>query len=352
VTSAAAGELRLCDYAPRPRLALPVTEVDRSRVPCIDAHTHLGRWLTGGWAVPDVDAFVRMMDRRNVATAVNLDGRWGAELESNLRRYDRAHPGRFVTFCHADWRCLGRSGDGVGEQLAEELRAAVATGARGLKVWKDLGLRVRDRAGRLVLPDDERLSPLWRCAGELGVPVAIHTADPVAFFDPPDASNERLEELLAHPDWSYHRPGLPGFARLIAALEQVVAAHPRTTFLGVHVGCYAEDLGWVSRMLDTYPNFHVDIAARMAELGRQPRRARELILRHPGRVVFGTDGIPPDEAGYRTHFRFLETADEYFPYHVQHPPPQGRWMVYGLDLHSGVLARVYAENFRAILGQR
>jgi predicted TIM-barrel fold metal-dependent hydrolase len=339
--------LRLRDYRPVPRLSAPGHHVPRARAPAIDAHTHLGRWLTGGnWAVPSVAGLTGLMDSCNIAAAVNLDGRWGDELEANLDRYDRRYPGRFATFCHVDWTALA---DDEPERLAASLADSVARGARGLKVWKDLGLHVRDSRGRLVLPDDPRLSPLWEQAADLAVPVAIHTADPVAFFEPVDARNERLEELLDHPEWSFADPAYPRFGQLMRSLEALVAAHPRTRFIGLHAGCNAEDIAWITRMLDTYPNLTIDIAARIAELGRQPRRTRALILRHPDRVLFGTDLIPPDRDSYEIHFRFLETDDEYFPYSPSDPPPTGRWCISGLDLPEEVLGLVYAENARRLL---
>jgi Amidohydrolase len=319
----------------------------------VDAHGHLGRWLSGWigraeeWMAPDVGALLEMMDRCNVATIINLDGRWGRELEANLDRYDRRFPGRFATFCHVDWSELTRPG--FGDRLAASLRASVASGAQGLKVWKDLGLKVRDKDGKLLLPDDSRLDALWAEAGELGIPVAIHAGDPVAFFDPVDEHNERLEELLAHPDWSFAGFGLPWFARIMEALEALIAAHPPTAFIGVHVGGYAENLGWVGRMLATYPNFSVDIAARIAELGRQPRAARDLLLRHPDRVLFGVDALPPDPELYAIYFRFLETADEQFRYAPENIPPQGRWAISGLDLPDYVLGRIYSANARRLL---
>jgi predicted TIM-barrel fold metal-dependent hydrolase len=225
----------------------------------------------------------------------------------------------------------------------------VSAGARGLKVWKDLGLGVTDASERFVLPDDPRLGALWETAGRLGVPVAIHTADPVAFFDPVDQRNERLEELLARPEWSFCDPKYPSFDRLMAALEAVVAAHPATTFIGLHAGCYAEDLGWVSRMLDSYANFHIDIAARIAELGRQPRASRNLMLRHPGRVLFGTDEIPPNRSAYEVYFRFMETPDECFPYSPEDPPTSGRWRISALDLPAAILRQVYSDNARRLI---
>lgn len=344
------GDLRLRDWRPVPKLVVPSHRVERARFPAVDAHNHLGRWLSGwggnhagSWTVRDVGTLLELMDACNVRAIVNLDGRWGDELVANLDRYDRAYPGRFATFCQVDWRSAVASGD-IGRSAAASLRASVLAGARGLKVWKDLGLQVRDEAGELILPDDRRLTPLWETAAELRVPVFIHTADPVAFFDPVDEHNERYEQLIAHPEWSFADPSFPRFERLIESLEALVAAHPDTTFVGLHVGGYAENLAWVRRSLDRYPNLHVDIGGRVAELGRQPRATRELLLSHPGRVLFGIDEFPPAREDYEIYFRFLETADEYFPHSTEEVPLMGRWAISGLHLPDDVLRMVYAEN--------
>jgi predicted TIM-barrel fold metal-dependent hydrolase len=331
-------------------LRAPSHPVDRARIPAIDAHNHLGRWLGtgGGWVVADVDRVLETLADVNVVAVVNLDGRWGDELESNLDRYDRTHPGRFATFCQLDWREAALPGfDG---RLTASLERSAAAGARGLKVWKDLGLHVRDERGELLMPDDRRLDDIWEAAAEAGLPVAIHTADPIAFFEPLDATNERLEELLENPEWSFaDRDRFPRFERLLDALESIVSSHPRTIFIGVHVGNAAENLERVDGMLRRYPNYHVDIAARIAELGRQPRAAAEFVRRHADRILFGTDAYPPDAMVYRIHFRFLETADEHFPYAPEEVPPQGRWAISGLDLPEDVLGRVYAGNARRLI---
>jgi predicted TIM-barrel fold metal-dependent hydrolase len=341
--------LALGDYRPRSRLVVPEHRVPRAAVPAIDSHAHLGRWLSpdGSWMVNDVPRLLAEMDECNITGIVNLDGRWGTELADNLARYDHAYPGRFATCCHLDWRELAVPG--FGDRLAAGLRASAAAGAAGIKVWKDLGLHLRDDRGDLVLPDDERLAPAWDAAGELGLPVFIHTADPVAFFDPVDERNERLEQLLSRPDWSFADPRFPSFDRLMDSLEGLVAAHPQTTFVGVHVGCYSENLAWVSRMLDDYPNFYVDLAARIAEIGRQPRATAGLIARHPGRVLFGTDEIPFDSRMYAIWFRFLETADESFDHCLEDPPPMGRWKISGIDLPGEALRRVYYENVAGLV---
>src|SRR3954451_3552988 len=298
VDHSSAARLPLAAWTPRPQTVAPATRVPRPAHPCVDVHNHLGRWLspTGDWLGDDVPALLDVLDAHDVATVVNLDGRWGAELDANLDRYDRAHPGRFATFCQLDWTALTAADPTAA--LRAQLDDAARRGARGLKVWKDLGLTHRDAAGDLVLPDDPRLTPVFARAGELGLPVLIHTADPVAFFDPLDRFTERLDELGGRPDWWFGAPTPPSFDRLIQALEALVGSTPGTTYIGAHVGCYAENLGWVGSMFDRYPNFHADIGGRIAELGRTPRGFRTLVAAHPDRVLFGTDAYPPTGEAY------------------------------------------------------
>jgi predicted TIM-barrel fold metal-dependent hydrolase len=340
-------DLRLRDFAPVSMMTARTTRVTEPAAPIVDVHNHLGRRLTGVWRAPDPDALIAMMDAAGVATIVNLDGEWTDELEANLDRYDRKHPGRFVTFARVDWN--DTSTPGWGDRMAASLTDSVRRGAAGLKLWKDIGLRVRDERGQLIFLDDERLEPLWDALAETGVPALIHTADPAAFFQPLDARNERLEELLRHPDWHFYGPEFPPLQRLLDAFEAVVAAHPRVRFIGAHVGCLAENLDWVEQMLDRYPNYRVDIAARIAELGRQPRRTRALIEHHPDRVLLGTDCAPPEAADYELYLRFLASSDEAFAYSTEQPPPTGRWTISGLGLPDDLAAKVEGDNARAFV---
>ncbi|MCX7523345.1 amidohydrolase family protein [Microbacterium sp. STN6] len=343
--------LPLTAWHPRSQLSLPATPVPRSAVPAIDIHNHLGRWLSDGeWMIDDVDALLRVMDERNIQAMVNLDGMWDDELRANLDRYDRAHPGRFLTFCQLDWEQLA---EGAGEErLLASLEESAAQGARGVKVWKNLGLRVHDEQGRLVMPDDPRVVRVLGRAGELGLPVLIHTADPKAFFEPVDEKNERLDELLVERDWWFgDTDRFPTFETLLAALRALVLATPGTTYIGAHAGCAAEDLDLVEALIADAPNFTIDIAGRVAELGRQPRRFRRLIEAWPDRVLFGTDIYPITSEQFELHFRFLESTDEAFEYAPgEAVPPQGRWTVSGLGLDAPELAAIYHDNAARVLG--
>lgn len=349
--------MRLADYRPVARLRTAATQVPRPRFPAIDAHNHLGTAFGGDWETRSAAELAETLDAAGVEAIVDLDGGWGDELRREIDRWQRALPGRVAVFAGLDY---DRWADDpiFGQNEAQRLRAGVAAGARGLKVWKTLGLRARGPDGRLVAVDDRRLDPVWATAGELRVPVTIHVADPIAFFDTLDETNERWEELQAHPDWHFwptrpagdpHAPGVPPFDELIDGLEAVVGRHPSTTFIGAHVGCAAEDLARVDRMLEAYPNWNVDIAARIAELGRQPRRTRALFERWPDRILFGIDS-GPDPALYAVHYRFLESLDESFPYDVDgHAPTQGRWAIHGLGLPDDVLRQVYRDNARRLI---
>jgi predicted TIM-barrel fold metal-dependent hydrolase len=173
----------------------------------------------------------------------------------------------------------------------------------------------------------------------------------VAFFDPVDETNERWEELQGHPDWQFPSPPFPSFMSIMNGLAKLIERHPRTTFIGAHVGCYAENLAWVGALLDRCPNFYVDIAARIGELGRQPYSARRFFTHYADRILFGIDA-GPDLDTYRLYYRFLETDDEYFNYNVNEVPEQGRWHVCGLHLPQAVLKKVYYQNAARLIFKR
>lgn len=347
-------DLLLSEFEPRSMMHTAVNEIDKPRFPVIDAHNHLGdAFLTWSddWLERPVSELIATMDESGVQAMIDLDGRWGDRLQAELARYQEPYPDRFAVFSGIDYDNFATDAN-FGETEAKRLRDSVAGGARGLKVWKTLGLRLRDAEGDLIPVDDRRLDPLWQTAGELNMPVLIHIADPVAFFEPLDRFNERWEELHEHPDWHFYptrphgdlaHPDFPSFNEVMEQFESLIRRHPGTNFIGAHVGCYGENLEWVGRVMDDCPNFYADISARIAELGRQPYTARDFFIKHQNQVVFGTD-LQPDPAMYQIYYRFLETRDEYFNYGREQPPGVGRWQIYGVDLPDDVLRKIYFDN--------
>ncbi len=359
--------LQLADFQPRSMLHVPETKVPRSRYPVIDIHTHLSfaARTENGVAIGEemkylasVDALLPLMDRKNIRVMVNLTGGVGRGLEESIQEFQRPYPERFITFTEPWWDRTNQPG--YSEFQADEIARSQQAGARGLKILKTLGLYLREgiSKGPLVKIDDPRFDAMWETCGSLGMPVAIHVSDPEAFFLPVDRFNERFEELNNHPDWSFYGGDFPSNRELLEARNRVLIRHPKTQFIVLHVGNYAENLPYVSKCMDRFPNMHVELGARIGELGRQPRTARKFFEKYQDRILFGTDAVPHgtdtpqqvfvDEL-YEIYYRFLETEDEYFDYAPAPVPPQGRWQIYGLGLPDGILKKVYYENAARLL---
>ena len=307
------------------------------------------------------------MERNGIEMIVNLSGGHSPRSIRNAHALSRALAGRIVHFYTPDWGEVDEPWWGVRE--AQRLAQAVQVhGYRGLKISKALGLYLRDRAGVLIDVDDPRLDPLWHQAGLLGIPISIHTGDPRAFWFPSTPDNERHDELSVHPEWSFYGRPVPSREELLKMRERVIERHPLTTFVCVHFANNPEDLNAVRSLLTRFSNVWVDIAARVPEIGRHPAaQVRRLFIDFQDRILFGTDiGISPHslmlgstgddqptdadaDRFYETHWRFLETADRHF----EHPTPiQGRWRIDGIELPADVLAKIYRENARRLLGRR
>jgi predicted TIM-barrel fold metal-dependent hydrolase len=354
--------LPLTEYEPKSMLHVHETHVAKCQFPCIDIHTHISfskKAENGVQLAPEREYLgtpqecLAVMERKNIRAMVNLTGGFDAGLADAVSKYDKAFPSRFFTFTEPSYPRFKEQN--YPQIQADAIAGAHRDGARGLKILKTLGLYLRENitSGTLVKIDDRRFDPMWDACAQLNIPVAIHISDPIAFFTPTDRFNERYEELNNHPDWSFHGHDFPSNAELIEARNRVFSRHPKTQFLVLHVGNFAEDLGNVSENLDRFPNMTVDIAARIGELGRQPRTARRFFEKYQDRILFGTDAtLHGDEFPqqvfndklYEIYYRFLETGDEYFDYAPAKVPPQGRWKIYGVELPEPVLKKVYYEN--------
>jgi predicted TIM-barrel fold metal-dependent hydrolase len=322
-------------------LVVPQHPIERARFPVVDMHTHpTGRASRAG--IPRGESIevrnppaqlLPLMERRNVRTLVNLTGGVGSGLAQAVQTFQEPHPDRFVVFTEPSYDRIAEPGYGAWQ--ADELARAKKAGAKGLKVLKVLGLFLREQIDRgpLVKVDDKRFDPMWEACGALGLPV--------------DANNGRYEELIRHPDWSFHGKDYPSNAEILAARDRLLARHPKTTFIGLHVGHSSEDLAAASAALDRFPNLHVEIAARIGELGRQPRASRRFFDTYQDRILLGTDR--PQDALYPIYFRLLEIEDEYFDSSPGPVPSQGRWKIYGLGLSDQVLRKVYSGNAERLL---
>jgi len=335
----------------------------KARFPAIDAHNHI-------WDKQDLGLVVQTMDATGVACYCDLTGNANIRLAEGgytvetssiadfLKRSEGKWPGRFYCFTLAGFArntnaALFEDSERFVAACIEALHRDVEMGARGLKVLKELGLRYRDGKGKLINVDDDRLSPVWEAAGRLNIPVLIHQADPSGFFEPVGPENEHYDSLLKYPDWRFSGPEYPQKEVLLKRRDKLIRRHPGTIFILPHVANAAENLNYVSNLLEKNPNVYIDFSARLDEIGRQPYTARELFIRHQDRILFGTDmpaNLDSSIQMYQTYFRFLETYDEAF-YAPDYDGTfsRARWPIYGIGLPDDVLSKIYYKNILKII---
>jgi len=323
------------EYDPPSTLVVPEHLVTRAKFPFIDVHNH--QW---SMSKTDLDRLVKDMDKLNMVVMVNLSGRGRGStehLDNNLKNVHENYPKRFIVFTNVDFNNI--DDPDWQKRTLKQLEDDVNKGANGLKVYKGLGMDNRDGKGNRIHVDDPRIDPIWDKCGELGIPVLIHSADPKSFWLPMDANNERWLELKTHPERKRNDANPAPWLTIINEQHNVFRKHPKTKFINAHLGWYGNDLKSLGGFMDEFPNMYTEIGAVISELGRQPKAAREFLIKYQDRVMFGKDSWAPEE--YATYFRVLETADEYFPYHKRY---HAFWRMYGLNLPDDVLKKIYYKN--------
>jgi len=340
--------MTLEEYEPRSTLVVPEHEVTHAQYPFVDVHCHIWEMT-----VENLDSIATAMDSLNMAVMVNLSGRGfyafrdpaerdeateQAFLKQGLEKIQQHHPDRFIVFTNLNFH--GISEPDWSERAVRQLEEDVRLGAKGLKVYKDLGLTLKDKNGARIPVDDPRFDPVWDKCGELSIPVLIHTGEPIAFWKPKDKHNERWLELKMFPQ-RYRDPDVyPSWEQVMGEQHNVFRKHPNTIFINAHLGWMGNDLARLGKLLDECPNVYTEIGAVLYEIGRQPRFAKKWFVKYQDRVLFGKD-ITHDLSEYLVYFRTLETADEYIKYYRKR---HAFWRLYGLDLPDVVLRKLYYEN--------
>jgi predicted TIM-barrel fold metal-dependent hydrolase len=329
----------ITDYKPRNTLVVPQHKVPRAKYPVIDIHSHQPTPMSP----EQLAQVIKGMDANHLQVIVNLSGGSGDRLAHGLQAVASSpHKDRVLHFANVDWSKAGTPGWAA--RAAAQLESDIKAGAKGLKIFKDLGLRHRKADGSRLRLDDPELAPIWEVPGRLGVPVLIHTAEPQEFFEKLDYTNERWLEMALYRDRRYPEGDFPRFEELLAERDRLFRAHPRTRFIAAHFGYRANNLAKAAQMLDTMPNVYLEVAAILAELGRQPRTAHEFFVKYQDRVLFGKDSFQPDEYPY--YWRVFETNDEYFDYYRDY---HAFWKLYGMGLPDEVLKKLYYQNALKLL---
>ena len=320
------------EYSPKSTLVVKETLLKRAKYPFVDVHNH-----QFDMPVKNLAKLVAEMDSMNMGFMINLSGFRGLYLRKSLENIRENAPNRFGLFLNIDFEAIDDAD--FKETQTALIDSAAAAGVMGLKVYKSLGLTSKDSKGNRIAINDPRLDPIWEACGNNKMPVLIHSGEPVSFWEPKDKFNERWLELRQKPRRYRDPVSNPSFEEVLAEQHDIFKKHPNTTFINAHLGWMGNDLDRLGTHLDTYPNVITEIGAVLAELGRQPKRARRFFIDYQDRILFGKDSYKVSE--YNTYFRVLETDDEYFDYYRKH---HAHWKMYGLALPDTVLQKLYYKN--------
>ena len=331
------------DYSPVSTLVVPENPTYKSKFPFVDVHSH-------HWDMPvkDLSKLVTEMDSLNMAYLINLSGSgFGAfsgkqelmdlNLTKSLENVNENYPDRFGVFLNLDLAKIDKPD--FEKNNIMQIENAVSLGVIGLKIYKNLGLTLRDSRNIRVPVDDDRLFHIWETCAKFNIPVLIHSGEPKAFFDPVDKFNERWLHAREKPRSFRPSDKYPTFDQVMYEQEQLFKKHPKTTFINAHFGWYGNDLGRLSKQLSELNNVYVEFGAVINELGRQPSTARRFFEDYQDRILFGKDTYKMDE--YYIYFQVLETDDEYIEYYRKR---HGLWRLYGLNLSDEILKKVYYQN--------
>jgi predicted TIM-barrel fold metal-dependent hydrolase len=320
------------EYQPKSTLVTREHKIERAKYPFIDIHSH--HWNP---TAAEAEQLVKEMDTINLRVMVNLSGGTGERLKNTVAAMKGRYPDRFVVFANMSYDDLNTPG--FGKRVAARLEEDVKNGAQGLKIFKDFGMELKYANGQRVHVDDPEFDAVFEKCAELKIPVLIHVAEPSAFFDAWDYHNERWQELKEFPGRARPPAKYPPFETLMTERNHLFAKHPKTNFIAAHLGFHGNDLERLGKTLDSLPNMYVDIAAVLAELGRQPYSAHDFLVKYQDRVLMGKDIYEVNE--YKWYFRALETRDEYFEYYRKR---HAFWRIYGFQVPDEVLKKVYYKN--------
>ena len=320
----------------------------------IDVHSHF---------FDDVPEQVEMMDRCRVRI-VNVCVRGTnvermRQQEAWAERQQEKHGKKRFPFA-STFDVTHRDDPDYADQVRRWLDATFAKGAVMVKIWKEVGMEIKDRQGRFVMPDDPVFDPIYAFLAERKTPLLAHLAEPLEAWQPLNPEGVHYGYYSKNPEWHvYKREGFPSHAQIVAARDRILAKHPALTVIGAHLGSLEHDVDEIAKRFDRYPNFFVDTSARTTDLTRQPAdKVRAFLVRYQDRVLYGLDqGREPNptrHASAEERRTFAKELEETYRRDFQYYAGDGeleyrKKTVRALSLPREVLEKLYHGNAERIV---
>lgn len=245
---------------------------------------------------------------------------------------------------------------GYAQTVIAGLNKDFTDGAIAVKLWKNVGMEIKDSSGHYLMPDNPVFAPIWKDIADHNKTLVAHVADPDSGWLPPNPASPDYQYYRDNPGaYMYGKAGVPSKAEILTARDHLLEANPKLRVVGAHLGSMESNLKELGQHLDKYSNFAVDIAARMPYFEMYPRDTMiAFITRYQDRLIYGTDNdftagshdsIGHLESVYANDWRYFATSDtlSYKGKNLQ-----------GLALPEPILRKIFHDNavkwFPGILG--
>jgi predicted TIM-barrel fold metal-dependent hydrolase len=312
----------------------------------IDAHTHL---IANSPQILDflVAADIKLL---GICYVDDLTGKWRAEQAEPYKKLTDEYPERYAWLTSFD--VSGFGGQEYAEKSIAALENDLASGAIGCKVWKNIGMEVKEPDGSFLMIDDPVFAPVFAYLEKNGIPLMMHIGEPLECWQPLREGTPHYGYFSEHPQWHmYGKKGFPSHGSLIATRDRVIEKYPELKIIGAHLGSLEYDVRELAKRFDTYPNFMADTSARLTDLMfRDQKIIREFIIKYSDRILFGTDVVQtiPESALRDEIGLFLSELKETYRQHFDYfgtdiVVDKGR-SIKGLALPDKILEKIYLKN--------
>lgn len=324
------------------------TEADYYKVPKIDAHVHIAT------TDPSVQDFCHQENLKLITINVNSSRDVNVQKDTAIaliKKFPKtiSYLASF-TFDTAKW-----NGSDWEKQTIDEIGMNISGGAIGVKLWKNIGMTERDRAGNFIMISNSRFDPVIRFIEQKGLPLTGHFGEPKNCWLPVDSMtvNNDKSYFKDHPEYHmYLHPEFPSYEDQLKARDSMLTKHPDLKFIGCHLGSEEWNVDDVARTLDRFPNMAVDLAARIGHLqyqsAKNKNRVRDFLIKYQDRILYGTDiGYPAGKPGAGffedTHSTHLNDWN-YFTGEAKMTAPEVNESFTGLKLPKQVVDKIFYRN--------
>lgn len=319
-----------------------------SDIPKIDGHLHLNTDRKALMKEAAIEGFSLLTINTDVPFFPDIEDQQRFAVEQDAPCSEKID---FITTFSTDhW---GESG--WQNHAISQIETGLNRGAVGVKIWKNIGMELRDDDGNFIMADHPSFDPIYNFLADHGIPLLAHLGEPKNCWLPVEEMTvtSDIDYFKNHPQYHmYKHPEFPSYEEQLAARDRMLDKHEQLRFIGAHIASLEWSVDKTAEWLDRYPGCGIDLAERVCHLQHQssidPQKVRDFILAYQDRIIYGTDQIDDGthsqqkvrselRTKWHKEFRFFADRAEQTAWNVNHAFP-------GLGLEKEIVEKIFYHN--------